>query len=269
MCIRDRSWDADPTPFLNYYTVYRSTVSGTNDPGNYAAITNVLSPEYLDQGLINATSYYYSVTAVGTNGTPVESDFSDELVMIPIEKSTNTVLLMNYTADDASSMALSNGNVVVSWTNQVGDGSTYPAESVADGVLYPSGNLSATGLPGLDFTTNGTRFRLMGSVQSDNLLDTTGDSSGFVVMMAIRPEGLNTQQDILGNTSTVSQGFGIRWTGAEFQTWLAGTMPLPTTATTGDTVVVSYRYDARTFDATAWESASGNSVTQKRNPVDY
>ena len=259
-------WDSDITGFLDYYTVYRSTVSDTN---TYVAITNVVSSEHLDSGLTNGTTYYYAVTAVGTNGTPIESEFSDPLAITPLAISTNTVLLMHYDASVPYGVVRTNASRDVSrWINQVAPG-THDASSSISGVLYPGAVFSATRRAGLDFTVNPTRLELMDAAESDLLLNQTGGKSGFVVLMALRPEGAGLQQDIIGNTSTVSEGFGIRWTGEGFQTWLAGSTTLNTTATNGDTVVVSFRYDVANREISAWESASGNTFTQTRNPADY
>ena len=261
------SWKPDTTGFLDYYTVYRSTVSGSN---NYVAITNVVSTEFIDSGLTNGVPYYYAVTAVGTNGTPIESAYSEEVSITPVALDTNTVLLMHYDASLSDSVAIGTNGLVDVWTNQVTPG-TYDATKTWEGFVYPSTNLSASGLAGMDCTTNPSEYALMDPTESDVLLDTTGGKSGFVVIAAIRPEGLGVQQDLIGNTSTVSSGFGLRWTGAGFAAWLGtpSSVNLATTATLGDTIVVSIRFDVKTLEYSGWESASLNSFSVTRLPKDY
>ena len=258
------TWLPDATGLLDFYTVYRTAIS--DDIGTYAAITNLVETEYLDTGLINDTTYYYALTATGLNG--VESGYSEQLSVTPAALSTNTVLLMRYDASQTNSVGVYSNGLVSAWTNLVTAG-TYDAMEAESGILYPSTQLSNTDLPGLDFTTNTTQLELMDATESDLLLDTTTGNSGFVVMMALRPEGIGTQQDIIGNTSTISTGFGLRWTGAGFATWLGGSVNLASTAMTGDTVVISFRYDVADSEFTSWESASENSVSATRLPADY
>jgi len=58
-------WLDDGTGFLDYYTLYRGTASGTN---NYVALTNLTESAYIDTDVIPGTPYYYAVTATDTNG---------------------------------------------------------------------------------------------------------------------------------------------------------------------------------------------------------
>ena len=67
------SW-SEPGAQIVGYNMYRSTVSG----GPYTRINNTLitSTAYTDQNVLGGATYFYTVTAVGTNG--VESGYSNE-----------------------------------------------------------------------------------------------------------------------------------------------------------------------------------------------
>ena len=67
------SWDSSGA--VAGYNVYRSTVSG----GPYSRINSTLvaPTNYSDQTVSSGTTYYYTVTAVGTNG--IESAYSDQV----------------------------------------------------------------------------------------------------------------------------------------------------------------------------------------------
>jgi Abnormal spindle-like microcephaly-assoc'd, ASPM-SPD-2-Hydin len=73
------SWSGSASQIAGY-NVYRSTISG----GPYSKINNTLvtSTSYTDQNVTSGATYFYTVTAVGTNGT--ESGYSNETsVTIP------------------------------------------------------------------------------------------------------------------------------------------------------------------------------------------
>jgi hypothetical protein len=262
-------WDDDPSGLLDFYTVYRSESPNVT---TLDLSTNVTLSTHTDSGLTNGSSYYYAVTATDTNGT--ESALSDEVSVTPYALSTNTVLLMHYDASDVASV-VTNVSGVTTWLNQVGGDTYYPAESTTfASPLYPSEALSASGLAGLDFTTNATQLRLMNAAQTARLLDLTSTNhSGFVVMMALLPETIKANfnsQYIIANTASVNAGFGIRKTNNGFQSWLGSSSgTLNSSPSTGDTVVISFRYDVEDLELSFWESASGNSLTAARDPLDY
>jgi fibronectin type 3 domain-containing protein len=72
------SWTADSTGFLESYNVYRTITAGTN----YAQVaTGVSSNSYSDTNVVNDTTYYYAVTAVGADA--YETELSAEVSALP------------------------------------------------------------------------------------------------------------------------------------------------------------------------------------------
>ncbi|MBN1766242.1 MAG: hypothetical protein JW860_13360 [Sedimentisphaerales bacterium] len=71
-------WDDNTELDLDYYTVYRSTTSGSG----YSSIAGGLSfSNHTDDTVVNGTTYYYVVTA--TNTSAMESDYSSEVFATP------------------------------------------------------------------------------------------------------------------------------------------------------------------------------------------
>ncbi|MDT8317391.1 MAG: FG-GAP-like repeat-containing protein [bacterium] len=75
----DLSWNANSEGNLDYYNIYRSTVSGTG----YTLVDSVPydTTSYADTEVTGGTTYYYVVTAVNTSS--MESEHSAELMVVP------------------------------------------------------------------------------------------------------------------------------------------------------------------------------------------
>lgn len=247
-------WDDDLTGFLDYYTVYRSTVSGTN---NYVALTNVASSAFIDTALANGTTYYYAVTAIGTNG--FETGYSDEISSTPVAASTNTVLFQHLDATVPASVTLSNVNEVVSWADQSGSGNNATALDEVP-VLYPSASLSGSGLSGVDVRTNRAVMTLLTAVVSESVLDFRGaaqTNSGFAVLVAFKADSVATNVNnhaVLGNGN-----FGLRYEGdGTMEANLGGSLisKAGATVTAGDTIVYAFNYTAPSGIMEFWDSKS-------------
>ncbi len=247
-------WDDDLTGFLDYYTVYRSTVSGTN---NYVALTNVASSAFIDTALVNGTTYYYAVTAIGTNG--FESGYSDEISATPVAASASTVLVQHLDATVVASVTLSNVNEVVSWADQSGSGNNATALDEVP-VLYPSASLSGSGLSGMDVRTNRAVMTLLTAVASDSVLDFRGaalTNSGFAVLVAFKTDSVATN---VNNHSVMGNGnFGLRYDGnGNMEANLGGSLisKTNTTVAAGDTIVYAFNYTAPSGLVEFWDSKS-------------
>jgi fibronectin type 3 domain-containing protein len=71
------SWTASSSS-ISGYNIYRSIVSG----GPYAQVNSSIltTPSYTDQAVAAGSTYYYRVTAVGTNG--MQSAYSNEATVV-------------------------------------------------------------------------------------------------------------------------------------------------------------------------------------------
>jgi fibronectin type 3 domain-containing protein len=75
----DILWNASASPNIRGYNLYRSSVSG----GPYSLIRRTGSMVFTDSYVTPGVTYFYVVTAVGTDG--MESSFSNEVrAQIPI-----------------------------------------------------------------------------------------------------------------------------------------------------------------------------------------
>lgn len=72
------SWQAPASGTVLSYNIYRSLTSGSG----FTTIGSVVAPtlNYIDQGLVHGTTYYYVVTAVYSGG---ESGFSNQVSGTP------------------------------------------------------------------------------------------------------------------------------------------------------------------------------------------
>lgn len=254
-------WDDDVSGFLDYYTVYRGTTSGTN---NYDFSTNVTGSAFVDTGLSSGITYYYAVTAVGTNGTPVESAYSDEVSATPFTASTNVVLLQNLDATNAASVTVTNGNDVVSWADLSGNGNDAVDGDASTPVLWPSASLSQTGLAGMDMRTNSATLNLFSVADTDAFLNFQGgavSNNGFCVMIAFKADNVQTSvahQIVLANGANFDNLCLRLEQNGDLEALLDGvTVNNNTGMQDGDSIVMALNYKANSGWMEFWDSRSG------------
>jgi hypothetical protein len=134
-------WDDNEADDLDSYSVYRTTNSGSYGS---ALATNLLSSDYVDNTAVNGTTYYYVVTATGTNG--IESGFSIEVSAEPrdtVAPAAPTGLAA--TEDD--------GSVSLDWADNTEDDlGTYSVYRSTSSGSY--GSALATGLGSSEYIDN-------------------------------------------------------------------------------------------------------------------
>jgi N-acetylneuraminic acid mutarotase/fibronectin type 3 domain-containing protein len=154
------SWGA-----INYaagYNVYRATTSG----GIYTRIaSNITNTTYTDASLINGTTYYYTVTDIGSYNTEsTESEYSNVVSSTPI--------LSVPTTPTSLSAISGNGKVDLSWAASSGSAITYNIKrATTSGGIYATIATSS----GITYTdtgvSNGTTYYYVVSA-----LNTSGES---------------------------------------------------------------------------------------------
>ena len=254
-------WDRDSTGHLDYYNVYRSTSSNVTIG---VAYTNVTASDFIDVDVVAGTTYYYAVTAFGTNGVPQESALSAEISATPFAAVTNTVLFQHIDASVAASVQTNGAGEV---TNVV-DQSTFgnDATDVADDlgpVLWPSTDLFGSGLAGFDMGTDMQMLNLLTtnspSGGTDAFLDFTGaasSSDGFAMLVAFKTRTVTT--------ATGRDNVFLNCGSLELHYTSDGVMELDLGGTTitqsgqgveaGDTIVYAVNYNALTGEMTFWDS---------------
>lgn len=168
-------WDA--VTGATGYKVYRSTTTGTE-----VFLANSATNSYSDTGLTNGTTYYYKITAVGTNP---ESDLSSEANGTPVAAGP-TVVYLRPTSDISLNMTPSSGTDGYSMVNEtVADDAGTTLTRIAMGTNYDC-HITAPNIPDgatdivliLGIRASGGTFELDSSF-GDGLHSAYGDGIAF------------------------------------------------------------------------------------------
>jgi len=168
-------------------------------------------------------------------------------------------LIQHLDATDAGSVI---GNPVSTWSDQT----SYNNHATSDvgNVYYPSTSLSASGLAGLDLGSTRNTLELFDVSGQDGWLNQTS-GSGFCVLIAFKCDALHTDwNDLIGNSSAVSSGFGLRYSSAGvMQAYIGGVTINKTSGAVaaGDTIVYAFNYSASGNSYDFWDSKSDSSKT--------
>ena len=161
-------------------------------------------------------------------------------------------------------------NPVTEWADLSGYSNN--AVSAFGTVTYPSTSLSASGLAGMDFSSSAGSLELFSAAASDSWLDQSA-SNGFAVVLAFKcDEVIANWNDLIGNNSEISSGFGLRYGSAgQIVTYLGGqaTTRSGNPIQAGDSVVFAFNYDAVNGEYTFWDSNNGDSVTVSVAAADF
>ncbi len=157
---------------------------------------------------------------------------------------------------DAAQSASVVGNPVTQWSDLSGFDNHATPSSGGD-VTFPGATTLGSGLDGLDFAPTKSTLALFSSTDSDAWLDQTA-GNGFTVLIAYKVNSLVPDwNDLLGNSSSVNSGFLMRMSsGGNMRASLGGTTTIISgqSATAGDTVVFTFRYDPATSQMRLWDS---------------
>lgn len=171
---------------------------------------------------------------------------------------------------DATVSGSVTGNPVTQWTDQSGSGND--ATSAVGSVTYPSGSRSESGLAGLDFGTDRNTLQLFDAVASDSWLGQSS-GSGFAVLVAFKVDSVTGDwNDLIGNSSSVASGFGMRYSNSGLiQAYLGGVTINKTgeSVSVGDTIVYAFNYNASTDTYEFWDSKNDSSRTGSFAATDF
>lgn len=171
---------------------------------------------------------------------------------------------------DATVSSSVSGNPVMQWSDQSGKGN-HALKKTGD-VYYPSTSLSASGLAGLDFGTNGHNLELFSAAESDSWLDQRS-GSGFCVLVAFKVDGLitNNYTDVLGNSSGVTAGLILRYSSSGgMLAYLGGASAGSSVSiANGDTIVYALNYNASLGSFEFWNSKAYDSDIGEVLPADF
>ncbi|MGJ8726405.1 MAG: fibronectin type III domain-containing protein [Roseibacillus sp.] len=264
-------WDDDASGILDFYSVYRSEISGSFvDP---PIATGLASSDYSDTGVTNGVTYYYVVTATD-NVVATESGDSSQVKATPFTPILTTDLYVHLDAADVPSVN-ETGGVVSDWLDQTANFND--AFSAVGDVSFPSGSLSESGLQGLAFGSSGkTTLSLFNSSGQDSWLDFSDGAgalpyTGFSLLVAVHADsilaGIN-RDVVMGSNPTV---FSLRYENGNPRLFFGGSI-LETAGgvvQADETVVFAVNYNASTGEVEFWDSQSGTSASATIPATDF
>ena len=167
-------------------------------------------------------------------------------------------------------------NGVVEWIDQSGNGNN--AVIARQPVIYPSTSVLASGLSGLDFGTGRYNLRLFESEDTDSWLNFDAGAGGtatggFAVLIAFKADSvLNTWNDLIGNSTTLTDGFLMRYSSSGVMSAsLEGNIQknAQQNVVAGDTIIFAFNYDAATGACEFWDSKNNGSLTGTKAAADF
>ena len=177
-------------------------------------------------------------------------------------------LIQHLDATVASSIVLSGANIQ-SWNDQSGNGNNAIQEN--GNVIYSTSSNPSW----IDFGATRNSLELFSSVDSKSWLDQSSSPNGFCVLIAFKADAIldTNWNDLIGNSSNISSGFGLRYSAAGVpQCYLGGQQPSDMSAATispGDKVVFAFNYNASSGTYEIWVSKNSTSYTGSVSAADF
>jgi hypothetical protein len=174
---------------------------------------------------------------------------------------------------DASIDSLVNidaGQIVTLWKDISGNG--YDAVPAEGNAIYPSSKTFDNGLNAIDMRNSRISLELLSAEESDTILNQATNPTGFCIITAVYVESINNNwNDVLGNNTTTSDGFFIRYSNdGKPQTNLGGVKNNGSkNIQPGQPVIFSFNYDA---DSGAYEyycSTTNEEIVGLVEPADF
>ncbi len=182
---------------------------------------------------------------------------------------SNAQLIQHLDAEVSGSVVLDANNVVTVWVDQSGSGNN--AVALYDSVFYSLG--AGDERSWLDFRDTACALQLFSAEESDVWLDQSSGTGGFCVFIAFQLNGIvDNWSDMFGNSTTVGQGFGLRFSsGGSIQAYLGGNTLNKGgyDLEIGDKVVYAFNYNASANTYEFWDSKNGSSITGAITHADF
>jgi fibronectin type 3 domain-containing protein len=265
-------WVDSTSPIFASYSVYRSTTSG----GPYTSTaTGLTTSAYSDSGVINGTTYYYVVKAIG-NVSSAESVNSAQVSGTPYVAVSGNALYAQLDGSVAASVTEAS-TIVSAWADQTANGFNASSTGGIGSVLYPSSEQSLSGLYGLDMgTVAKSTLTWFSAAQQDQWLDFSSGAGalpygGFAVFAVVQPYSIlgGTNRDVV--ISSTETEFSLRYEGGRPQVRLGSTILQGTAgvANPSETLVLAVSYNSTTGALKLSDSKSGTTTSVTVAAADF
>jgi hypothetical protein len=179
--------------------------------------------------------------------------------------SGQTTLIQHLDATVEGSVVTDGSNAVTEWIDQTFyNNNATPSK----GTIY---KVQDGTLTWLDFGNDRNVLELFSSAESDTWLDQSNGTDGFCVILSFKAIGLSSDwNDLIGNSSATSSGFGIRYSGSgSIKSYLGGKTITGSNIEVGDIAVFAFNYNASTGIFELWDSNGKSTVSGSIAKTDF
>ncbi|WP_018969936.1 LamG-like jellyroll fold domain-containing protein [Rubritalea marina] len=176
-------------------------------------------------------------------------------------------------AANTDTIQLGAGEVVEQWADL--SGRENHATTLAGALFLDESQASPSGLYGIDFGETLNSLELMDASASDSVFDFSDASrKGFAMFVVLRVDAnIGGWNDVIGNSSSVSSGFGMRFSDAgTLAAYLGGSKierSSDAQVTVGDTFVLAANYNAASEQFDFYDSLNDSSTSISVAPGDF
>ncbi|MFC2081464.1 LamG-like jellyroll fold domain-containing protein [Bacteroidota bacterium] len=190
------------------------------------------------------------------------------MILGPLE--LNAQLIQHLDAGEAESVLKDSTELIVGWNDLSGVDNNAVASK---GKVYYHNSNPEDGRAWIDFGDEQNSLQLFGADSSDNWLDQSTGNAGFCVLLSFKiTRIIGNWNDLFGNSSAVSQGFGLRYgDNGNIQAYLGGKTINKNgeNLSAGDRVVYAFNYNAITGSYEFWDSKNNSSVSGTIANMDF
>lgn len=175
-------------------------------------------------------------------------------ILLIYAQNSNARILQHLNASETNSIELDGLNVL-KWKDISGNGND---------AIKGQGNVTFSNTNWLNFGDTRNILELFNSTDSKSWLDQSSGKEGFCVFIAFKADDiLDDWNDLIGNSSFIASGFGLRYSKVGVpQCYLGSQMKNVSgvTISPGDSVVFAFNYNASSGEYEFWESKNNSSI---------
>jgi hypothetical protein len=182
----------------------------------------------------------------------------------------NAQIIQHLDAELEASVIRDSTELVSAWQDQSGEENHAIASS---GKIYYLKGETEDEKSWLNFGSEQNKLELFSAEASDEWLDQSSGTRGFCILMAFKINGIvSNWNDLIGNSTAVGQGFGLRYgNSGNIHGYLGGKTINKggNKLSVGDIVIYAFNYDATSGSYEFWDSKNGNSASGTVSAKDF